>query len=99
MDATLAKQIARREQVIARVKQILVRELRAVSDEEAIDLDVALFGTGLGLDSVDALELVVAAEAAFGVRFPPDATRASLRSLNSLVDLILAEQDAKESRS
>ena len=35
---------------------------------EAIDDQGPLFGDGLGLDSVDALELVVAMEKAFGIK-------------------------------
>ena len=81
--------------MIARVKKILVENLYVPLPPDAIDLDVALFGTGLGLDSVDALELVVATESAFGVTFPEDVLRHGLRTVNSLVDLVLSLEDAK----
>jgi len=96
MDAGLQRQIARREAVIARVKQILIEDLHAATDPEAIDLDAALFGTGLGLDSVDGLELVVATETSFGLTLPQEAMRSSLRTVNTLVDLILRYQPAPE---
>lgn len=40
---------------------------------EAIDPERPLFAEGLGLDSVDALELVVALEREFGVAIPTEA--------------------------
>lgn len=53
----------------SQVKQMIVANLRfeglTVGD---IADDAPLFGEGLGLDSVDALELVVAMEQQFGIR-------------------------------
>lgn len=89
-------QIARREEAIATIKQILILNLHLGAEPEAIDIDAALFGTGIALDSVDALELVVAAESAFGVTFPEDSLQRGLRTVNSLVDLVLEQQAAKE---
>ena len=53
-----------------------------------IDPEARLFGAGLGLDSLDMLELAMAIERAYGVKLrsdDPDNQRifASLRSLNS----------------
>lgn len=95
MNPLLHAWLARRESVIARVKKILVESLYVPLPPDAIDLDVALFGSGLGLDSVDALELVVATESAFGVTFPEDVLRRGLRTVNSLVDLVVALEDEK----
>jgi acyl carrier protein len=95
MDPALLARLTRRESVIARIKKILIESLYVPLPPEAIDLDVALFGTGLGLDSVDALELVVATESAFRVTFPEEALRHDLRTLNSLVDLVVALEDAR----
>lgn len=89
MDEELKAKLAERERVIAQIQKILVDELHVGLPLEAIDLDAALFGTGLGLDSVDALELVVSAEATFGVRFPEETLRTSLRTVNALADLVL----------
>lgn len=89
MDAELRAQIARRERVIEGLKRILVEDLHVAVPADAIDLDAALFGTGLGLDSVDALELVVAAEARFRVTFPQETLRGSLRTVNAVADRVL----------
>jgi acyl carrier protein len=58
---------------------------------EEIDPDTPLFGAGLGLDSIDAVELVVQLDSVFGVRLPDDVFgRAEMRTVNGLVDLVLA---------
>jgi acyl carrier protein len=54
-----------------------------------------LFVTGLGLDSIDALELAIAIEKRYGVRFAPDDAQnerifASLRSLAQHIETALA---------
>ena len=53
----------------ARIKDLIVSRLKleGVSPSEIGD-DSPLFGEGLGLDSIDALELVLAVEQTFGVR-------------------------------
>jgi acyl carrier protein len=59
------------EELIQDVKQLIVERLKleeiAVED---IDTDAALFGEGLGLDSIDALELVIGLEKEYGVSIP-----------------------------
>lgn len=63
------------EELIVQVKQMIIDALRieGLSVEE-IDSDAPLFGEGLGLDSIDALQLVVAMEKDFGVVVPDAAT-------------------------
>lgn len=56
-----------------------------------IDPDAILFGSGLGLDSVDSIELVVALESRYKLRVAEGALRMHLRTVNSVVDLLLAE--------
>jgi acyl carrier protein len=53
------------------IKEIIVESLM-IEDREPASIadDLPLFGEGLGLDSVDALELAVEFERAFGVTFP-----------------------------
>lgn len=63
------------EELIPQVKQMIIDALRieGMSAEE-IDSEAPLFGEGLGLDSIDALQLVVAMEKQFGVVVPDAAT-------------------------
>jgi acyl carrier protein len=60
-------------------------------DPEQIDLDAPLFGGGLGLDSLDMLELSLAIQQRYGVKLKADnpqneAIFSSLRSLAAHVD-------------
>lgn len=57
------------------VKQMIIDALRIEGmTPDEIDSDAPLFGEGLGLDSIDALQLVVAMEKEFGVVVPDAAT-------------------------
>jgi acyl carrier protein len=85
--------IERRQQVLDRLRAILVRGLRAALPMHAIDPDVLLFGAGLGLDSLDALELIVAAEQEFDVDLSEREVEQHARTLNALADLILTKQE------
>jgi len=54
--------------LIAFLKKIIIESLKLEDlDPEEIKEEEPLFGEGLGLDSLDALELVVAVEKYFGV--------------------------------
>jgi acyl carrier protein len=78
-------------QIHDRIKRMIVRVLmlEGVTPEE-IGEDQPLFGAGLGLDSVDALELAIHIEEEFGVRMPDDAEGrkafATVRSLASFIE-------------
>jgi acyl carrier protein len=90
LDADLARHLARREDALARVRKVLITNLKVALPPERIELDAPLFGTGLGLDSVDAVELVVAIEAELGLRLPEGAAGpAAFRTVHSLVELVL----------
>lgn len=94
-DPQLETYIARREAVLDRVRKLLVERLHVERDPDTIDPDTPLFGTGLGLDSVDAVEMVVSLEDAFGLQLPDDALgRRVMRTVGKLVDLVLAHEDA-----
>jgi acyl carrier protein len=84
-----------RDRVRSEVKQLLVTGLRLQIPVAEIADDVPIFGEGLGLDSIDALELVVLVEEQFRVSIPDeDVGRKALASVNALVDFILAERAA-----
>lgn len=63
------------DELMPKVKQMIIDALRieGMSPDEIED-DAPLFGEGLGLDSIDALQLVVALEKEFGVLVPDAAT-------------------------
>ena len=54
----------------AEIKQLIVERLKLEVEPSSIADDQRLFGDGLGLDSIDALELVVAIEREFAVSVP-----------------------------
>ncbi|MEK6680517.1 MAG: phosphopantetheine-binding protein [Nitrospirota bacterium] len=69
-----------------KVKELIVRRLKLTIDPNTIKDDAPLFGEGLGLDSIDALELVVGLEQEFGVSIPDeDVGREAFASVNALV--------------
>lgn len=81
--------VALREANLARVRAVLVNQLKVALPPEQIELDAPLYGTGLGLDSVDAVELVVAIETEFGLQLPEGAAGpSSFRTVCSLVELV-----------
>ena len=54
--------------IAPRVKDLIVRRLKLEIDPTTIQDDAPLFGEGLGLDSIDALELVLGLEQEFGIK-------------------------------
>jgi len=71
------------------VKGVIVRCLRLPIGPQEIADDVPLFGEGLGLDSIDVLELVLELERSFGVKITDEQlARRSLYSVNTIVQLI-----------
>ncbi len=81
------------DEVRAQLKDLMIAELN-LSGKKPADIDDAapLFGAGLGLDSLDALQLAMIVEEKFGVKVPEgEAARAIFASVNALVAHIVAQ--------
>lgn len=84
------------EQVRTELKELIVKELN-LEGKSPSDIDDAapLFGAGLGLDSLDALQLAMSVEEKFGVRVPEgDEARKIFASVNALAEHILQAKTA-----
>lgn len=73
------------------IRQLMVENLMLQITAEEIGEDQPLFGpASLGLDSVDALQLVVALDKAYGLKIgDPEAAKKILQSVNSITDAIV----------
>lgn len=77
----------------ANIKQAIIRSLRLPITAAEIGDDVPLFGEGLGLDSIDVLELVLELERSFGVAIRDEATGARvLRTVNTIAEYVDANR-------
>jgi acyl carrier protein len=76
------------------IKTMMVENLMLKVSKEEIGDDLPLFGPdGLGLDSIDALELVVSLEKKFGVSVPNSETaKRALATVNTIHDYVLAQR-------
>ena len=84
-----------REPLELEIKKLIVEALvlEDVAPEE-IETDAALFVEGLGLDSIDALELAMVLEDSYGVQIgeDPDENRALFASVASLAGFVEANR-------
>lgn len=78
------------EELILELKQQLIEVLNLEEmTPEDIDSDAALFGDGLGLDSIDALELIVLMEKRYGIRLAsPAEGKAIFKSVRSIAEYV-----------
>lgn len=73
-----------------RIKNLMVENLMLQMTAAEIADDQPLFGPGsLGLDSVDALQLVVALDKNFGLKIrDPEAAREILKNVNTMTEAV-----------
>lgn len=78
------------------IKKMLVENCMLQIPAEQITDTQPLFGPGsLGLDSVDALQLVVALDKNYGLKVPdPEAAKKILHSIHSMSEAVLDKQQA-----
>ena len=81
----------------ADLKKLIVEALvlEDITPEE-IETDAPLFVEGLGLDSIDALELAMALEERYGVKIEddPEENRRIFASVKSLADFVSSQRAA-----
>ena len=78
------------EELIVKLKNEIsdVLNLEGMAPEDIED-DAPLFGEGLGLDSIDALELIVLMEKNYGIKLKdPNEGKAIFRSVKTMADYI-----------
>lgn len=77
------------------IKELIISAL-SLEDIGPNDIDAAapLFGEGLGLDSIDALELGLALQKRYGVTLSADSqeTRQHFASVNALANFVAAQR-------
>lgn len=74
------------EELKAQIIEVL--NLEEMTPDE-IDANEALFGTGLGLDSIDALELIVLLEKKYGIKLAnPAEGKAIFKSVATMADYV-----------
>jgi len=73
-----------------RIKELMVENLMLQVTAAEIGDELPLFGPGgLGLDSVDALQLVVALDKHFGLKIrDPEAAKSILQNVNTIVQAV-----------
>ncbi len=75
-----------------RIKQVIIRTLSLEVDAEEIDDEDALFGGGLGLNSMATIEIIVGLEEEFGIEVPDEDLRVELfDSVQTMADYVRAE--------
>lgn len=81
-------------EVRQKLKELIVTELNLEGKSpEDIEDSAPLFGAGLGLDSLDALQLAMSIEEAFGVRIPEgDEARSIFASVEAIAAHIVHTQ-------
>ena len=81
------------DELTSQIKHAIVRSLKLPIDPQEIDSAAPLFGAGLGLDSIDALELVLELERSFGVVVGDEQTGGQvLRSVDAIAEFITAQR-------
>jgi acyl carrier protein len=87
--------VAQPDELEVELKQLIVDSLKLEGVTAAeIDPDTPLFIEGLGLDSMDALELGIAIEQRYGIHFDedPDQNAARFASVRALAAFVLSQR-------
>ncbi len=82
------------EEIKQKLKEMIIKDLKLPGvTPDQVDDDAPLFGDGLGLDSLDAVELVVLIQKRFGVQIADmDEGKEAFQSINALASFIKDRQ-------
>ena len=90
MNQDVQEKIEIRKEVLIGIKEELIDRLQLEFSIDDIDDDTFLFGGGLSLDSIDAMDIIIGLQSRFGVILP-EGDIASMRTINTLADFVQAE--------
>ncbi|MFG6446710.1 phosphopantetheine-binding protein [Roseateles sp. BYS180W] len=83
------------QELVLEIKQLLIEALNLEDmTPDDIDAEQALFVDGLGLDSIDALELGLALQKKFGISLSAESenTKKHFASVNALAELVSSQR-------
>ncbi|MBQ6613181.1 MAG: acyl carrier protein [Alistipes sp.] len=82
------------EELILELKEHIIDALNLEEiTPEDIDNDAPLFGDGLGLDSIDALELIVILDRYYGIKLAnPAEGKAIFKSITTIAEYVVANR-------
>lgn len=91
MKAEREKVIEERKAILQTLKEEMIKKLDLPYKPEDIHEDISILGAGMGLDSLDAIEIVMIVESCFNVKIE-DGNTAPFRSLNTIADYVIQQK-------
>jgi acyl carrier protein len=78
------------EELIPQIKELIIKQLNLEGvTPESFDSDMPLFGEGLGLDSIDAIELIVLLDRNYGIKLAdPKEGRKVFQSVRTMAEYV-----------
>jgi len=92
MQTDLQQIIEARESTTRDVTDMLITALHLNIQPDDLDPDTPLFGSGLGLDSVDAVMIVVELESRYDISISEEEGKHAMRTVNSIIDLVISKK-------
>ncbi len=87
MQEPIVELVSRRKELVGKIRGLVIENLELDLEPHQLDEDCPLFGVGLALDSIDALQLVLSVERDFDITVPTDDVTI-FRSVNTIADFI-----------